>query len=339
MKKILIIRFSSIGDIVLTSPVIRCLKEQMPGVVVHYLTKQQYAGILKPNPYIDKVIGISGKTGDGRDIGSIIGELKQQHYDVIIDLHKNLRSWRVIASLMRPWHSFSKLNFRKFLLTRFKLQCMPDIHIVDRYFQAVKALGVVNDGKGLDYFIRQQDEYPLTKLPETHQQGYVAVVIGAKHATKQLPLSKLVEVCLQLKKPFILLGGPEDKALADRIVETINPQLQPKLLLNLCGQLSLAQSASIIKQSQCVISHDTGLMHIAAAYKKPVLSVWGNTVPDLGMYPYFPAGTENDSLMMEVAGLSCRPCSKLGYNACPKGHFRCMMEQDAYRIATWANLD
>ncbi|MEI6575612.1 MAG: glycosyltransferase family 9 protein [Bacteroidota bacterium] len=332
MKKILIIRFSSIGDIILTSPVVRCLKQQLPGVEIHFVTKRQFAGILEPNPYIDKVYSFK------KEVDEVIPELKKEKYDVILDLHKNLRSWRVLMALRRPFHSFSKLNFRKYLLTKFKIHSMPDIHIVDRYFSVANKIGVVNDGKGLDYFINPEDGYPISNLPETHRNGYVALVIGAKHATKQLPAEKLIEICQKITKPLILLGGPEDIPLAKSITTHLTSNdLTTKLFLNLVGMLTLAQSASVIQQANCVITHDTGLMHIAAAFKKPILSIWGNTVPEFGMHPYFPKGMENGSKMMEVKDLSCRPCSKLGYQACPKGHFRCMMEQDTTIISSWAN--
>jgi ADP-heptose:LPS heptosyltransferase len=334
MKKILILRFSSIGDIVLTTPVIRCLKQQLPGAEIHYATKSQFSGILEPNPFIDKVYSFK------KEVNEILPALKQERYDFIVDLHKNLRSWRVLLALRRPCSSFSKLNARKFLLTKFKINTLPDIHIVDRYFHAVKKLGVVNDGKGLDYFIKAEDEYPLSNLPETHQNGYVALVIGAKHATKQLPLEKLTEICQKIKSPLILLGGKEDLVLAEQIMQTVhNSEIQQSqnqsAIINMCGVLSLAQSASLVRQSALVITHDTGLMHIAAAFHKPILSVWGNTVPEFGMYPYFPEGMANGSKIMEVKGLSCRPCSKIGYNACPKGHFRCMTDQQAEDMLDW----
>jgi len=334
MKKILILRFSSIGDIVLTTPVIRCLKQQLPDAEVHYATKTQFSGILEPNPLIDKVYSFH------KEVDEILPALKQERYDFIVDLHKNLRSWRVLLALRRPCSSFSKLNARKFLLTKFKINTLPDIHIVDRYFHAVKKLGVVNDGKGLDYFIKAEDEVPLSNLPETHQNGYVALVIGAKHATKQLPLEKLTEICQKIKSPLILLGGKEDMLLAEHIMQSVsNSEIQQSqnqsAIINMCGVLSLAQSASLVRQSARVITHDTGLMHIAAAYKKPILSVLGNTVPEFGMNPYLPVGAANASLMMQVSGLSSRLFSKRGYPACPKGHFRCMMEQDTEMIANW----
>jgi ADP-heptose:LPS heptosyltransferase len=98
-------------------------------------------------------------------------------------------------------------------------------------------------------------------------------------------------------------------------------------VINLCGQLSLAQSASIVGQSARVFTHDTGLMHIAAALRKPIVSIWGSTVPAFGMYPFYPDGLDLNTTL-EVKDLSCRPCSKIGYDKCPKGHFRCMVGQD-----------
>ncbi|HRB40127.1 MAG TPA: glycosyltransferase family 9 protein, partial [Bacteroidia bacterium] len=98
-----------------------------------------------------------------------------------------------------------------------------------------------------------------------------------------------------------------------------------------CGITSIGQSASLIKQSKAVITHDTGLMHIAAALRKKIVSVWGNTVPEFGMYPYLPVNSVPFSIS-EVKNLNCRPCSKIGYNTCPKKHFRCMNDMDIQEI-------
>jgi ADP-heptose:LPS heptosyltransferase len=121
-----------------------------------------------------------------------------------------------------------------------------------------------------------------------------------------------------------LLGGKEDAAIAEQVY-----QLHKNNTINLCGKLNLNQSASIIQQSHKVITSDTGLMHIAAAYKKDIISLWGNTIPEFGMGPYF-AG--KNSQILEVKNLSCRPCSKLGYKKCPKGHFKCMNDIEIAEI-------
>ena len=309
-KKILIIRFSSIGDIVLTTPVIRCLKEQLRGAEIHYLTKRSFADILGNNPYVSKVYSIE------KNISEALKELRLENYDHIVDLHNNLRSLEVKMRLFKSYTSFKKLNIQKWLLVNFKTDLLPKKHIVDRYMEAVKPLGIVNDSKGLDYFIPTKDEVDPGSLPETHRSGYIGFVIGAKHFTKQLPAEKIISICKKIDTPIALLGGKEDEAKGEQVRNAVG-----KKIYNACGKYNLNQSASLIKQAKKVITHDTGLMHIAAAFKKETVSIWGNTIPEFGMYPYLP---DPGSKTVEVKGLSCRPCSKIGYPKCPKGHFNCM---------------
>jgi len=318
--KILVIRFSSIGDIVLTSPVVRCLHQLHGGVEIHFLTKEKFAAIAENNPHINKVFGIR------ESVSEVMPLLRKETYDHIVDLHKNLRSFRVILGLRRPYSNFSKLNFRKWLLVRFKASFMPQVHIVDRYMKAVKRLGVSNDGEGLDFFIPPGFEVDPDSLPEPFSKGYVGVVIGGKHNTKILPDNKVIEICRLLKSPVVLLGGPEDRQRGEEISSAPGVKI-----FNACGPYNLFQSASLVRQARAILTNDTGLMHIAAAFRKPIVSVWGNTVPELGMYPYLPAGS--DYLISEITGLSCRPCSKIGFDRCPKGHFRCMKDQETGKIA------
>lgn len=314
MKKILIIRFSSIGDIVLTTPVIRCIKEQKPEIEIHYLTKKSFKGILEHNPYLSKIHTIE------KDINEISKELKNENFDFVIDLHNNLRSLQTKRIIGKPSSSFKKLNFKKWMLVNLKIDNMPAIHVVDRYLETAAGLGIKNDLKGLDYFIPAKDEVQLLSLPSTHQNGYLGFVIGAKHFTKQLPTEKIIAICKKLNQPIILLGGKEDKERAIEIEKAVGA-----IIYNACGNFNLNQSASLIRQAKKVITHDTGLMHIAAAFKKEIISVWGNTVPAFGFTPYLP---DNKSKIVEVKNLACRPCSKIGYDKCPKGHFKCMVEID-----------
>ncbi len=312
MKKILIIRFSSIGDIILTTPVLRCLKNQFPEIEIHYLTKKSFRSILENNPYVSKIHTIE------KDVSEVELTLKEENFDEVIDLHNNLRTLQTKLLLRKRSSTFKKLNFRKWLLVRFKINVMPNLHVVDRYLETVKHLGIKNDGQGLDYFIPVKDEIDLKTLPATHQQGYIGFVIGAKHFTKQLPVEKAISICKRLNQPLILLGGKEDRERGERIANAVGASVY-----NACGTYNLNQSASLVKQATRIISHDTGLMHIAAAFKKDIISVWGNTVPALGFAPYKPG---QGSKIVEVQGLSCRPCSKIGYDKCPKGHFKCMMD-------------
>jgi ADP-heptose:LPS heptosyltransferase len=324
--KVLVIRFSSIGDIVLCTPVVRCLKK-IPNTdtEVHFITKKSFAGFVGNNPHIDKVYALEG------NIKNLIADLKQQNYDFIIDLHNNWRSHMVKLHLRKPSKTFHKLNIKKWLLTRFKINMMPDIHIVERYLDTIKPLGAVNDNQGLEYFIPPNDEIDLNTLPESFQQGYLGFVIGGTYATKRLPDDKIIALCQKISMPIVLLGGPEDRAAGENIAKHAGDHVY-----NSCGKFSLNSSASLVKQAMAIVSHDTGLMHIAAAFNKPVASVWGNTVPEFGMYPYLPMG-DNQSRIFEVKGLDCRPCSKLGYNKCPKKHFKCMNEIPLDEIEKWVN--
>lgn len=320
--KILLIRFSSIGDIVLTTPVVRCLKKQLPEAELHYLTKPAFAEILQANPYLSQV-----KLLD-KDWKKMMHNLKSEQYDLIVDLHHNLRTLRLKLGLPGVKSvSFPKINYEKWLMVRFKINRLPDLHIVDRYLQTVQFLGIRNDDAGLDFFIKEEKDLSiLNMLPPSHQSGYVGIVIGASYKTKQLPLSKLTELCRTIHRPIVLLGGKEDmlngKALS---------VLDPKRIFDGCGKFSLMESAFLVSKADNIISHDTGLMHIAAAFQKPIVSVWGNTIPGFGMYPYY-GKHKNKNISFEVQGLSCRPCSKIGFHSCPKKHFKCMIEQDIVAI-------
>ena len=305
--KILVVRFSSIGDIVLTTPVVRMLKTQL-NAEVHFLTKTPFVSLFKNNPYVDSVFQID------KSINEVISDLKKENYDYVIDLHSNLRTQILKLKLGVSAKSFNKLNWEKFLLTNFKTNILPDVHIVDRYLDTVKFLGITNDNKGLDFFLSDADKVDLAESPK----DYIAFVIGGQHATKILPTAKIISICKKLNKAVLLIGGPDDKARGDEISKASGA-------INTCGDHSLLQSAFLIKNSAYVISHDTGMMHIAAAFKKKIYSVWGNTIPEFGMYPYL---SDKNSKMIEVQDLSCRPCSKIGYDKCPKGHFKCMQEID-----------
>lgn len=316
VKKILFIRFSSIGDIVLTTPVIRALKKQT-GCDLHVLTKKKYSQLFVGNPAVSAIHSFD-KTPD-----ECLSVLKMENFDVVIDLQKNLRSLKVRRSLGIVSYSFPKLNVKKWLLVNAKINKMPDLHIVDRYFKAVEKLGVTNDQLGLEFFIPEKDEINPTELDHSLHKGYIAMVIGGQHTTKIFPPQKAAELISRLPLPVVLLGGPEDRVRGEEICGLC----QHAHILNTCGSLSLNQSASMVRQARLVVTNDTGLMHIAAAFFKPILSIWGNTVPELGMYPYLP-GKENLFVMAQVDGLNCRPCSKLGFSKCPKTHFKCMMDQD-----------
>jgi ADP-heptose:LPS heptosyltransferase len=307
--KILVLRFSSIGDIVLTTPVLRCLRKKFPQAEIHYTTKPDYASILYHNPHVTQVHLLNSS------LFTLADALKKERFNYVIDLHNNQRTMLIKWWLGVPSFSFPKLNVEKWMMVNLRINKLPNLHIVDRYFETVKPLGVTNDQEGLAYFTDNSDIHFAQKQVAVFENGFVAWVIGAKQKTKQFPVTKIVDTISLLKNngiPVVLLGGKEDEDSA----QTIMDRLPDAALLNLCGKLTLNQSAAAIQQSKLVVSNDTGLMHIAAAYKKPVICIWGNTIPQFGMYPY-----KTPHINLQVENLRCRPCSKLGYAACPKNTF------------------
>lgn len=320
VKKVLIIRFSSLGDVVLTSLLVRCLKTQL-GPEIHFLTKKPFAGLLVANPWIDRVWTLE------QNWSGMLPQLKAEKFDLIVDLHKNLRSLRIRLALWPvPSTSYQKGNLAKWLSVYFKINRFPKDHIAIRYLHNLRKYGVYDDGKGLDFFIPDD-----AKVDPSGQFGikgpYLALVIGAAHFTKRLPVSKLKELIASVdgKYPVVLIGGKDEQAVAS--------QLQGGLVYNACGTFSIQQSASLLQQAAAVIAPDTGMMHIAAALQKPIRSIWGSTLAEFGFWPFYGNDHEDQNLGFEIKGLACRPCARFGRNTCPKGHFNCMMMQDMERIA------
>jgi ADP-heptose:LPS heptosyltransferase len=299
---------------VLTTPVIRWLKNQMAGAQIHYLTKKNFAGILEANPYLDKIYSIQKTTRE------LLVDLKKEQYDYVVDLHNNLRSLTVKTYLNVPSFSVKKYHFQRLQMVWFKNRTPFAGHVVERYLSCLGPLNIHDDGLGLDYFIPDESAMNSEQLGGLEPRQYTALVIGAKHYTKRLPIEKLKELVQQIPGKIILLGGKEDLKIAEEL-----SSLHPEKISNACGKLSLHESAFMIKNAQVVISHDTGLMHIAAAFQKTIISIWGGTVPELGMTPWMPQNM-NLSHIVEVKNLRCRPCSKIGRNDCPEKHFKCMRD-------------
>lgn len=326
--KILIVRFSSIGDIVLTTPVVHAIHEQLPKVEIHYITKKTFAPLLAENPKISKLYTIE------KSISEVIDALKNEKYDCIIDLHKNIRTFRLKQKLGVKHYSFDKLNFQKWLLVNFKRNKMPDIHIVDRYFGAVEAIGVKNNFESCEVIFNSSHTVNTRSSFGLDAKKYLSVAVGAQFATKIMPDNLLISILSKVNFPIVLLGGETDVERGKLLEEALSNH--PHKIINAINQFSLLQSASIVAQSKAILTHDTGLMHIATAFRVSIVSVWGNTVPELGMYPYYPNNKELYSIH-EVKNLNCRPCSKIGYKSCPKKHFNCMTLQDAEAIISDVN--
>lgn len=320
--KILIYRLSSIGDIVLTTPVIRNIRKKYADAEIHFLTREKYTEVLSFNPYIDKLITVKLAPKEK------LQEIKAENYDYLIDLHRNIRSKALKRKLKAKYSTFPKLNFKKCLYTRLKINRMPDVHIVDRYMEAVKHIDVINDGEGLDFFISDK-----ISLPKKHYSEFVTFAIGATFKTKQYPIDQVASFIDKSPLPVFILGGKAEETNGQKLEAESNGKA-----VSWCGKLSLQESAEMIRQSKLCISNDTGMMHFASALKKPLISIWGNTVPAFGMCPYYPKEMQDSYKIIEINDLKCRPCSKLGYAECPKKHFKCMKEISPEQLVEAAEI-
>lgn len=324
-NKTLVIRLSSIGDIVLTTPFLRSFKKQFPHCRVDYVVKKEFADLLRYNPYIDHLYEFNSDSGFA-GLRRFVSELRQQQYDLIVDLHNSLRSKyirrRVRAKKVRR---ISKREIQRFLLIKFKMNVYRNtVHVVDRYIETVEDFGVRNDNDGLELIIPEHYHSHVAEQFEPLKQErrfLVAICPAAKHYTKRWLKEyyvKLSEMLIDTCGVYIvILGGPEDKAYCEDIRRLIGVEHA----VNVAGELKLLQSAAVLDQCDVVVTNDTGMMHIAAARKRKIVAIFGPTVRELGFFPY---GTEN--IVVEHDNLSCRPCTHIGSNSCPKGHFRCMRD-------------
>lgn len=327
--KILLIRFSSIGDIVLTFPVVHAIRKSFPEAKIHFASKKSFETLLLGADGIDQFHFLSDS------FSSFKNEVKKEKFDYIIDLHNNLRTRRLTFGNSAKIARFDKLNIRKWLFTKCKLKVMPKVHIVDRYLETLKVLGIQSIDQTRNVFtvplsdsVNIEERFPNIKSP------FVAIAIGAQFKTKQVPKEKWIEILQEINGHIVVIGGEMDREIGDWLVE----KCPTKVMVNTCGKLTILESASVVSQAKSLLTNDTGMMHIAACFDTQIISIWGNTTPEFGMSPYRPEGNKMDQLF-QVEGLSCRPCSKIGFQECPKKHFHCMTKHDAKAIASSVLMD
>lgn len=314
--KILIIRLSSMGDIVLTSPVIRCVKQQVPNSQLHFLTKRSFRELVNHSPYIDEVLIYNDTT-------SFLDTLRQQHYDFVIDLQRNHLSSTLRHATKAPYAVYDKEDFRRSIVVLAKHNVLRYKHVVDRYFSAVtQSLQVHNDGLGLELFYPKDNNKAPTLVPPV---PYLLIACGAQHYTKQIPIEALQQIISKINGTIVLVGDQQD-------AQKVEPLTLAPNVINRCGQTTLNQLAQLIDHATIVLTPDTGAMHIAAALRKNIIAIWGSTAPILGFTPY---GV--NAWNSQAPDIHCSPCSKIGGHRCPRGHFRCMRHQPWDRIIDYIN--
>ena len=321
-KRILIIRFSSIGDIVLTFTVASTIKSLYPHCKIDFVTKPQFKELLNACPDLDTIYTLTGTVAQLRK------EIDFNQYDAILDLHHNLRSRILLGFQFCKVYRFPKNNIEKWLLTTFKTRPKIIRHVTERYLETLSAYTKAPIvGIAPAYRVPDASKIDIKETFQVEPSKYVAVAIGAQFATKRMPTDLLVELIQKINLPVLLLGAKEDQLTANEILE----QCTSNIIFSAVGTATIHESAWLVKNAKALLTHDTGLMHIGASFEVPLHVIWGNTTRDFGMYPY---RVEQEQVFnYEVSGLSCRPCSKIGHQSCPKGHFSCMRQQDLVAIA------
>ena len=319
-RRILVIRLSSIGDILLTSPFLRQINLTFPQAEIDYIVKKEFEELIRYNPYINK-IHIFDSSGE-HSLKQLKKALKQRKYDYIFDLHNNFRSVFLRSGLSSSYQGIVKKDkFRQMLLLCFKLNFYQKPKpISQRYLETGLKTGIADDHQGLQLFWSDIESKNagliLDQLNFKKTEKYICLAPGAGYFTKRWPVeyfAKLIELIhTQLKLKIIILGGTGDKEIATELV-------QMPYVYNLAGQISLLETAVILSRGAVLVSNDTGLMHMSAAVQTPVIAIFGSSVVEWGFEPF-----RIPHILLEEKGLYCRPCSHIGRNSCPQKHFKCM---------------
>jgi lipopolysaccharide heptosyltransferase II len=316
---ILVVRFSSIGDILLTTPLLRAIRRRHPGSRLTVLTKEEYRALLSDNPHVNLVLGLDSE----RPIASVAAELRRNRYTHLLDLHGSLRSRALRALVPGNWRGYSKHRLARWVLIKTKKNIYTTKRPVpERYFAAAEGLDLVPDGNPPEFFLHPSAPGHaaawLAAVGIGRDRPVVAVAPGAAHATKRWPLEHwrtLIDQLVADGFDVAIVGGPDDALVADKLVEA-----SPHHVASGAGSLGLQETGAVLKLARAVVSGDTGVMHRATGVGTPVVALFGPTVEPFGFFPYSKAAT-----VLQLP-LPCRPCSSQGSARCPLGHHRCLRE-------------
>ncbi len=325
IRKILIIRLSSIGDILLTTPAIRLIKKRFPDAEIDFVVKKQFAELVQSHPAIHKIF-LFDKNDDRYSLKKLKNQIVSEQYDLIIDLHKNFRSvYLSLFSGAKKIVRYRKFSIRRFIFVKFKLNLFGKIiPIYQRYLLPLEEFDIKYDDEGLEiFFPAEVDGFIFEKYGHFSERQFnkiIGIAPGASFATKRWLPEYFEQVIQHLahnpKYGIILFGDNRDRELID----SLNIKGYRNVLVA-AGELTLLQTTALMNKCQIVISNDSGLMHIAAALKKKIIAIFGSTTRELGFFP-----VAKHKTILENKTLSCRPCSHIGRQSCPKKHFRCMTE-------------
>lgn len=305
-KRILIIRLSSLGDVILTTPVVRSLKTAYPEMVIDFLVRPEYKDVYLHNPHIDKILEYEG---DELSVKAFREHIKKS-YDLVLDLQNNKRSHELTRGIKIPVHRYKKNNIKKWFLVHWKINRFKKIlSIPEKYIHNIEDLKL--DEQGAEVFTNP-DSIPQIN----NSEKYVGFAPGSKHITKMWPADYYIRVGNLLNNlgyKIVLFGGKDDADICRYI------SIYIKDCINLAKENNILQMQTDMKKCEFIICNDSGLMHLATTVNIPVITFFGSTVKEFGFSPY-----NANALVLENKNVKCRPCSHIGKDYCPKKHFNCM---------------
>jgi heptosyltransferase-2 len=336
LHRTLILRLSSIGDIVLSSPLIRALRRKFPEARIDYLLRDEYADLVQWNPHVSATFTFP-RNGGWRELMEERRRIRESGYDLLIDIHDSLRS-RVLTAGHRTVR-IRKRKLARWLLVHGRRSSYARLggapSVPERYLETVAHLGVQDDGGGLDLYPPPEAADRVTRLLAETGTGtdarFVGVCPGARHATKRWPPERFGAVAAALAKErgwgVLIFGSEEERGLCSTVERTVREHAPDVSIINAAGRLALGDTAAAMDRCALVLTNDSGLMHIAAARSRPVVALFGSTVREFGFFPF-----RTPSSVQEIDGLACRPCTHIGRASCPQGHFRCMLDLSENRV-------
>lgn len=340
--KTLVIRFSSIGDIVLSTPLLRVLRGRFPDGQIDFLTKKEYADLVRFNQNLNVTHAYDTSTGF-EGLRRMKKKLRDERYDLIVDIHNSMRS-RFVRSIrgVKDVVTVDKRYLERTALVKFKKNLYKNsVPVSERYIETVYPYGIKNDGKGPELHIPDEVLFSVSgkiaSLRLNRFESVLGICPGAKHATKRWIPERFAALAVRHIKEkdgaVVLFGGREDQELCRMIGDAIASDAGKERVIDFCGGFSLLESAAAMEFCDIIVSNDTGLMHIATAMKKKTVAIFGSTVKQFGFFPQ----AEN-SVVIERTGLRCRPCSHIGLQSCPEKHFRCMNDTGVDEVYEKVNV-
>lgn len=330
-SKTVIFRLSSIGDIVLSSALLRVMRQAAgKDARIDFVVRKDFAELVRSSHHLSIVHEYDVDSGfDG--LKKLAGELYDEHYDLVVDIHDSIRT-KFLRTACRSKETvvIDKRKFERWLLVNMKRNAYDDdLSLADRYIETVEKYGVKNDGKGLEVFIPDTTLFEVSgkmgRLKLDRFEKVVGICPGSKHFTKRWQKEKFADVAVRAAKEFQakvhLFGGADEREDCSFVADEVSRRVSPDAVSNFAGEFSLLESAAALEFCDVVVTNDSGLTHIAAAKQRKIVAIFGSTVKEFGFFPY---GTE--SIVVEHKGLECRPCTHIGRKSCPKEHFKCLAD-------------